>query len=96
MTLRLLSSLITWVDNMNKYILDLTEHGLRHSGAWIKIKKWIVSCFLLPEIKRPDLTKLPKLPSKNVKYMQWRIDAYNEHQEKLLKEKDQSVWERSE
>jgi len=82
---------------MNRYILDLTEHGLRNSELWIKLKRWMLSNFLLPKITEPDLTKLPKLP-KGMEYMQWRIDAYNEHQEKLLQEKEaqKSVWERNE
>ena len=92
-----LSSHITWGDCMNRYILDLTEHGIRQSEIWKKIKRSLVSNFLLPRITEPDLTKLPKLP-KGMKYMQWRIDAYNEHQEKLLQEKEaqKSVWERNE
>jgi len=34
--------------------------------------------FLLPKIRKPVLTKLPKLP-KGMVYQQWRINKYEEH-----------------
>ena len=34
--------------------------------------------FLLPKIRTPDLTNLPKLPEGMV-YQQWRIEKYKKH-----------------
>jgi len=74
---------------MNRYILELTEHGLLNSELWNKMKKWFLGSFLLPKITRPDLTKLPKLP-KGIVYQQWRINKYEEHLEE-----QQNIWENS-
>jgi hypothetical protein len=93
-------SLIIWGDIMNRYIVDLAEHGLRNSEIWFKFKKlfssFIRNHFLNPKIGPVDITRLPKLP-KGCEYLQWRINAYNEYQEGLKEQEEQgsSIWEGS-
>ena len=64
-------------------LANLREQGL--GGTNIAVRLTIKTFFrktilflLLPKIREPDYTTLPKLPEGMV-YLQWRIDKYEEH-----------------
>ena len=64
-------------------LAQLREQGFGGTNIAVRLTiktffRKTVLFFLLPKIRKPNFTKLPKLPEGMV-YQQWRINKYEEH-----------------